>query len=102
MKQEEYEKRVKDPPQEEEISPEELIRREKESDLNVALETTFGGNNKNPDAVQPTNKEDFQELADTLTKNVQQFSKNEEYPLFAENLVRGICATCELFYFVSF
>jgi len=95
QKREEHEKRVKEQ-QEEEISLEEQLRREKESDLKLALETTFGGSNKSCDDA-PTNKEEFQELAESLTKNIQQFAKSEEYPVFAENLVRGVCATLNSF-----
>lgn len=96
QKKEEVEKRAKEL-QEEQISLEEQLRREKESDLKLALETTFGGNNKGSDGVQPTNTEEFQELADTFTKNIQQFAKSEEYPVFAENIVRGVCATLNSF-----
>lgn len=69
------------------------MRRQQESDLKMALETTFSGD-KLGDGT-PGSKEEFQELADSLTKNIQQFSKHDEYPAFAENLIRGICATCK-------
>uniref|UniRef100_A0A1Y1LK34 Eukaryotic translation initiation factor 3 subunit J n=1 Tax=Photinus pyralis TaxID=7054 RepID=A0A1Y1LK34_PHOPY len=96
-KKEELERRAQEQEEEEEdVSPEEQLRREKESDLSLALETTFGGSNKGVEG-QPTNKEEFLELAENLSKNLQQFTKNEEYPVFAENLVRGICATLNSF-----
>lgn len=91
-KKEEYERRAQEQ-EEEDVSPEEQLRREKESDLTLALETTFGGGVEG----QPANKEEFLELAENLSKNLQQFTKNEEYPVFAENLVRGICATLNSF-----
>ncbi|KAF2896126.1 hypothetical protein ILUMI_10039 [Ignelater luminosus] len=93
LKREAYEKRVKEV--EEEISSEEQLRRQKESDLTMALETTFSSD-KLGDGT-PGSKEEFQELSDNLTKNIQQFSKNEEYPVFAENLIRGICATLSVY-----
>lgn len=99
LKKEELEQHVKEK-EEEEISPEEQLRRQQESDLKLALETTFGVSNKNlgvDGSTQPTNKEEFQELAENLTKNVQQFAKSEDYPIFAESLVRGVCATLNSF-----
>ncbi|KAF5291375.1 hypothetical protein FQA39_LY18945 [Lamprigera yunnana] len=89
----------KEKEEEEDITPEEQMRRQKESDLKLALETTFIGSNKTlgVDSAQPTNKEDFQELAEMVAKNVQQFAKSEEYPIFAESLVRGVCAALNSF-----
>ncbi|KAF5269812.1 hypothetical protein FQR65_LT05858 [Abscondita terminalis] len=97
-KREELEQQLKEK-EEEDISQEEQLRRQKESDLNLALETTFGGGNKNfgIDGTQLTNKDEIQELAENLTKNVQQLAKNEDYPIFVESLVRGVCATLNSF-----
>lgn len=95
MKREEHEKRQKEQ-QEEETSPEEKLRRQKESDLKIALETTFGDTEKigaGLDGLNPETKEQFQEFADLILKKVQPFCKNAEYPAFTENLIRKICAT---------
>ncbi|XP_018321532.1 eukaryotic translation initiation factor 3 subunit J [Agrilus planipennis] len=97
LRKEEIEKRARQmQEEEEEISPEERLRRQKESDLIVALETTFGDSDKNSgsiDSMFPNNKEEFDELSEALSKKLQPFSKNEEFPGFAENIIRNICAT---------
>ena len=99
LKREEYEKKMQEQEEEEEISPEEQHRRQIESDLSLALETTFDVGNKNLgiDGQQPTNKEEFLELAENFTRNLQPLTKSEEYPTFVENLIRGVCATLNSF-----
>lgn len=97
LKREEYEKRAKEQ-QEEETSAEEKLRRQKESDLKIALETTFGDTEKiaaGLDGLTPETKEQFQEFADVIMKKVQPFCKSAEFPTFAENLIRNLCATRE-------
>lgn len=96
-KREEMERRLRE--QEVELSPEERLRMQKESDLKVALETTFGGDTNNTlsglDGLgMPTTKEEFEEFTDALSKKLQPLSKSTEYPLFTENLLRNLCATC--------
>lgn len=96
MKREEYEKRLKE--KEEDLSPEEQLKRQKESDLNLALETTFGDteNAGNLDLNNLESKEEFIEYSDMILKHVQLHSKKIEYPNFVENLVRNLCATRKL------
>lgn len=85
---------------EEDISPEEKLKRQKESDLKLALETTFGDTkvktvdtsdfNFNADTL-----EEFEELAEQLTKKLQPLSKSTEYPAFTENIIRNLCVSCK-------
>jgi len=94
LKREELERRLKE--QEEDITPEERLRRQKESDLKLALETTFVDENNTDlgiDSLVPTTKAEFDDLANALNKKITPLSKSIEYPGFAENLVRSICAT---------
>lgn len=80
---------------------EEKIRMQKESDLKIALETTFGGDTNNTPSTGldglslPTTKEEFQDFTDSLSKKLLGLSKNTEYPVFTENLLRNLCATCK-------
>lgn len=83
--------------EEEDISPEEKLKRQKESDLNLALETTFGNANEVDGSgfnFNASTKEEFEELAEALTKKLQPLSKSTEYPVFAENLIRNLCVSC--------
>ncbi|EFA06707.1 eukaryotic translation initiation factor 3 subunit J [Tribolium castaneum] len=97
-RKEEMERRLREQ-QEEEISPEEKLRMQKESDLKIALETTFGGdtNSTNISGLDgltlPTTKEEFQDFTDALSKKLQPLAKSTEYPVFTENLLRNLCAT---------
>lgn len=80
------------------MSPEEKLRRQQESDLKFALDTTFGGDgggeNVKIDGLSlPQTKEEFDEFTDSLTKKLLPLSKSIEYPNFVENLVRNLCAT---------
>ncbi|KAJ9591801.1 hypothetical protein L9F63_001618 [Diploptera punctata] len=85
----------------EELTPEEIleekIRQQKlqeESDLQVALET-FGvaepGAATGIDAINPSTKEEFDELQSALTKKIQLYTKSPHFPGFAEDLIRNIC-----------
>lgn len=90
-----------------ELSPEEKMIREKESDLNLALETTFIDDvNTNAENVtttinidinNPETREDFEEYSNSLARSLQMQSKKAEYPNFVENLIRNLCATREFF-----
>ncbi|GLV43439.1 eukaryotic translation initiation factor 3 subunit j [Carabus blaptoides fortunei] len=91
LKQEEFERKMKE--KEEEMTPEEKIRQEKESDLLVALETTFGDSGSGIDGMNPTTKEEFTELAEALNKKMIILAKNIEFPTFAEDHIRNICAS---------
>lgn len=89
------ERRLKE--EEDEISPEEKLRRQKESDLSLALETTFrsGEGGSLGELTLPETKEEFETFADTLAKKLTLLSQNLEYPTFIENLSRNLCATSE-------
>lgn len=72
------------------------MQRQKDSDLYFALETTFGDSNSSNlglDAMHPTTKEEYQEFSDLLSSKIQALTKNAEFPTFAENIIRSICAT---------
>lgn len=83
-------KRIREYEDEEELTPEERLRMQKESDLKLALETTFSTGDSLGDL--PTNKDDIQEFGDNLSKKLLSMSKNAEFVNFAENLIRNICA----------
>lgn len=74
------------------ISPEEKIRMQKESDLKLALETTFGGSDCDSNL---TTKEEFEEFSNSFLKKIKPFSASADFPTFAENLIRNLCATCK-------
>lgn len=86
---------------EEELTPEEKLRREKDSDLELALETTFGTTFTmdsipgSVDGMNPTTKEEFAEFADLLNKKLSPLAKSPEFPAFVEDHIRNICVTCE-------
>lgn len=84
--------------EEKEISPEEKLKRQQESDLKIALETTFGDalvNDSSGLNFNASTKEELDELAEQLIKKLQPVSKSTEYPVFAENIVRDLCVTCK-------
>ncbi|XP_060525515.1 eukaryotic translation initiation factor 3 subunit J [Cylas formicarius] len=97
LKQEEFERRLKEQ-QEEEISPEEKIRMQKESDLKLALETTFGMKGGGAEVKEvggiklPSSKEELEEFTETLSKNLLPLSKSADYVNFVEELTRNLCA----------
>lgn len=93
-RKEELEKRLQDE-QEEDISEEEKLKRQVESDLKLALETTFGGTGTpitGLDGFNPNTKEEFDEFAGALEKKLQPLSQSAEYPAFSENVIRSLCA----------
>lgn len=94
LKREEMERRLREET-EEDISPEEKLRRQQESDLKLALETTFGcsKNNDISDISLPSSNEEFEVFTDNLSKKLTPLSKSTEYPTFVENLTRSLCAT---------
>lgn len=93
-RKEELEKRLQDD-QEEDITEEEKKKREIESDIKLAIETTFGGT-ATPitglDGFNPNTKEEFDEFANVLEKKLQPLSQSAEYPAFSENVIRSLCA----------
>lgn len=96
MKQEEHERRLKEQEPDEEISPVEQMRRQQESDLKLALETTFGSSDQPTsaaDSTLPGTREEFQEFENALLKKIQPITKSEEYPAFVESFIRNVCAS---------
>lgn len=95
---------MKEQDEEEEISAEEKLRRQKESDLNVALETTFGDAQVTDSSglnFNASTKEELEELAEQLTKKLQPLSKNTDYPAFTETVVRNLCVTRTYYFFMQ-
>lgn len=95
-KREELERRLKEQ-QEEEIPPEEKLRMQKESDLKIALETTFGV--KEAETVEigglilPNTTEEFEEFTESLSKQLMPLSRHgNNFVNFAEGLARNLCA----------
>ncbi|XP_067002591.1 eukaryotic translation initiation factor 3 subunit J [Anabrus simplex] len=74
---------------------EKLLRQKlvEESDLRVAMET-FGASESTGngiDAMNPSSKEEFDELQEALTKKLNLYNKSSHFPTFAEELIRNIC-----------
>ncbi|KAL1501634.1 hypothetical protein ABEB36_006929 [Hypothenemus hampei] len=94
-KREELEQRLQ---LDKEIPLEEQIRMQKESDLKLALETTFGGKDSVEDEYfggvkLPSTKQEFEEFTETLTKQLTPLSRHgNEYVNFTEGLTRNLCA----------
>ncbi|XP_017775051.1 PREDICTED: eukaryotic translation initiation factor 3 subunit J [Nicrophorus vespilloides] len=99
LKREEMERRMR--LEEDEMTPEEKFKRQQESDIACALETTFGSAAVEGagaiDGGAPNTKEEFDEFANALMTKIQPLSKSMEYPTFSENLIRNICATLTSF-----
>lgn len=84
---------------EEELTPEEKaaekLRQQKlqeESDLRLAMET-FGvteGSGGRLDSFHPTTKEEFSDFAELIAKKVNYYKAKEEFPAFADDLVRNL------------
>lgn len=86
--------------EEDDMAPEEKLRRQQESDLKFALDTTFGDKCDNATEgvtidglALPSDPDDFTEFTESLSKKLLPLSKSIEYPDFVENLVRNLCAT---------
>lgn len=99
---EEAEKKAKAKEVKEDLTTEELqaekLRQQKlqeEADLRVAMET-FGiaetSTATGIDAMNPDTKEEFDELQEAMSKKVQMYTKSMHFPVFAEDLIRNICA----------
>lgn len=89
------------------MTPEELqaekLRIEKEqreSDLRNAQELLGVSGDRlsgeGIDAMLPTNKAEFSELAEAISKKVSTFKNKDEFPGFVEELVRNLCVHCKL------
>ncbi|ENN71515.1 eukaryotic translation initiation factor 3 subunit J [Dendroctonus ponderosae] len=91
-KREELEKRLAE---DEDLSPEERLRMQKESDLKLALETTFGGSP--PEEIDglklPSTTGEFEQFTETLTRQLTPLSRHgNDYVNFTEGLARNLCA----------
>lgn len=91
---------------EQELTPEEIQKLQEEADLRVAMET-FGVSEVlgvaevigvaetstalGIEAMNPSNREEFDELQAAISKKVQSCAKSPHFPAFAEELIRNIC-----------
>ncbi|XP_026331702.1 eukaryotic translation initiation factor 3 subunit J-like [Hyposmocoma kahamanoa] len=83
----------------ENLTPEERLaeklrqqKLQEESDLRLAMETfgISGDSGGRLDSFHPTNKEEFTEFSDMLCKKINLYKTKEEFPVFVEELFRGI------------
>lgn len=67
---------------------------QEESDLRVAMET-FGVAEPSTavgiDVMNPSSREEFDELQTAISKKIQLYTKSPHFPTFAEDLIRNIC-----------
>jgi hypothetical protein len=47
------------------------------------------------DVMNPSSKEEFDELQTAISKKVQLYTKSPHFPTFAEDLIRNICVNCK-------
>jgi hypothetical protein len=47
------------------------------------------------DAMNPSTREEFDELEAAISTKIQSFAKSPHFPAFAEELIRNICVNCE-------
>ncbi|XP_069799511.1 eukaryotic translation initiation factor 3 subunit J isoform X2 [Dendropsophus ebraccatus] len=102
-KQEELKKRLEEPEEPVELSPEEqlaeklrLKKLQEDADLELAKEA-FGVVSVNGiDAMNPSSRDDFTEFGKLLKEKITQYEKSLFYPTFLETLVRDICISLEL------
>lgn len=73
-----------------------LQKLQEEADLKTAMESLgFNVGASNIDALNPTNKEEFTELAQAISTKVANYKNSDEFPGFIEELVRSVCANCK-------
>lgn len=78
-----------------------LQKLQEESDLLTALDTLGLTAEKTTspssgiDGMSPTNKAEFSELSEAISKKVSTFKSSEEFPGFLEELVQSVCANCK-------
>jgi len=96
LKEEEEEAKARE--REESMTPEERLAEklriqkiQEESDMRAAMDT-FGivPEKTGIDAINPTNRAELTELCDAISKKVNQYTKIEDFPVFLEELVRGV------------
>lgn len=77
-----------------------LQKLQEEADLKTALETLgMTSSSGGIDGMNPTNKTEFTELADAISKKLSLYKNKEEYTGFLEDLIRSICANCKFKHF---
>lgn len=90
------------PPEEVAAEKLRLKKLQEEADLKTALDTLGLTSSSNAtttiDSFDPTTKEEFAEYSEALSKKIAQFKAKEEYVTFLDDLVRNLCAGCELFH----
>ncbi|XP_066154772.1 eukaryotic translation initiation factor 3 subunit J [Euwallacea fornicatus] len=96
-KKEELERRLK---LDRDLTDEEKTRMQQESDLKLALETTFGDQGGEPEELGgltlPSTKKEFNEFTSTLTKKLTPLSRHgNEYINFVEELTRNLSAVMQ-------
>lgn len=75
-----------------------LQKLQEESDLLTALDTLgltaekTATTSSGIDGMSPTNKAEFSELSEAISKKVSTFKSSEEFPGFLEELVQSVCA----------
>ncbi|GAB0099684.1 Eukaryotic translation initiation factor 3 subunit J [Sergentomyia squamirostris] len=100
LEEEERERRERE--KEENMTPEQRLaeklrieKEQKESDLKNALELLGVSGERvsgeGIDAMVPTNKAEFTEYAEAISKKVSNYKNHEEFPGFIEDLVRNLC-----------
>jgi hypothetical protein len=47
------------------------------------------------DAMDPSSKEEFDELQTAISKKIQLYTKSPHFPVFVEDLIRNICVNCK-------
>jgi hypothetical protein len=47
------------------------------------------------DVMNPSSREEFDELQTAISQKIQLFAKSPHFPAFAEDLIRNICVNCE-------
>lgn len=80
-----------------------LQKLQEESDLITALDTLgltekpTSSSSTGIDGMSPTNKAEFSELSEAISKKVSTFKNSDEFPTFLEELVQSVCANCKIF-----
>lgn len=78
-----------------------LQKLQEEADLLTALDTLGLTAEKTTtpstgiDGMSPTNKAEFSELSEAISKKVSTFKSSEEFSGFLEELVQSVCANCK-------
>ncbi|XP_073509602.1 eukaryotic translation initiation factor 3 subunit J isoform X2 [Phyllobates terribilis] len=102
-KQEEMKKRLEEPEEPVNLSPEEqmaeklrLKKLQEDADLELAKEAFGVVSITGLDAMNPSSRDDFTEFGKLLKEKITQYEKSLYYPTFLETLVRDICISLEL------